>query len=260
MTRSRIIVAGSPHAGLSQLGPFLKLAGHRVAEVGSAAQAIRETAAGMHDVLIVAPDLTGMCRYDFCRTIRPKSNLGIILLIQNDDRQTKIDALEAGADDYMIAPFQPEELLARVRALLRRVAHAGSLKPKLILSGRTVDMHTHEVTGPGSDAAHLTPKEFDVLQYLLDHANKSVSNQELARAVWRRDCSGDFEYLRIVIGQLRRKLEPNPDSPRHIVTHRSRGYRLSMDPADDYCDAQLISASLRHVLPGVQNDIPAMVQ
>jgi two-component system KDP operon response regulator KdpE len=259
MTRSRIIIAGSPHTGFSQLGPFLELAGHRVAEVGSAAQAIRETAAGLHDVLIVAPDLAGMCTYDFCRTIRPKSNLGIILLIQNDDRQTKIDALEAGADDYMIAPFLPEELLARVRALLRRVAHAGSLKPKLILSGRIVDLHTHEVTGPGRYATHLTPKEFDVLQYLLDHANKSVSNQELARAVWRREC-GDFEYLRIVIGQLRRKLEPNPENPEHIVTHRSRGYCLRIHRAGEYSGTDLVPAALRHVPPAAQNDIQAMVQ
>jgi two-component system, OmpR family, KDP operon response regulator KdpE len=260
MTRSRIIIAGTPHTVFSQLGPFLKLAGHRVAEVGSAAQAIRETAAGLHDVLIVAPNLTGMCTYDFCRTIRPKSNLGIILLIQNDDRQTKIDALEAGADDYMLAPFQPEELLARVRALLRRVAHAGSLKPKLILSGRTVDLHTHEVTGPEHYAAHLTPKEFDVLQYLLDHANKSVSNQELARAVWQRESGGDFEYLRIVIGQLRRKLEPNPENPQHIITHRARGYLLRTHPAGNYSEADLIPASLRHLPPAAQNDTPAMVQ
>ena len=260
MTRSRIIVAGSSHAGLSQLGPFLELAGHRVAAVGSAAQAILETAAGLHDVLIVAPDLTGMCRYDLCRAIRPQSNLGIILLIQDDDRQTKIDALEAGADDYMIAPFQPEELLARVRALLRRVAHAGLRKPKVMLSGRMVDLHTHEVTGPGHFAAHLTPKEFDVLQYLFERANKSVSNQELARAVWRRDCSGDFEYLRVVIGQLRKKLEPRPENPQHIVTDRNRGYRLSIHPAVDYSEANFIPVSPGHLRPGVQNDIPAMVQ
>jgi two-component system KDP operon response regulator KdpE len=259
MTRSRIIVAGSPQAGLSQLGCFLESAGHRVARVGNAVQAIRETIAGLHDVLIVAPCLSGMCRYDLCRIVRPKSNLGIILLIEDDDGQTKINALEAGADDYMVAPFLPEELLARVRALLRRVAHAGSLKPKLILSGRMIDLHTREVTGPGHYAAHLTPKEFDVLQYLLDHANRSVSNQELARAVWRREY-GDFEYLRIVIGQLRRKLEPNPEDPQHIVTHRSRGYLLRTHRVDDYSDADLNPALPQYLPPGAQNDIPAMVQ
>jgi two-component system KDP operon response regulator KdpE len=201
-----------------------------------------------------------MCRYDLCRTVRPKSNLGIILLIEDDDRQRKIDALEAGADDYMIAPFLPEELLARVRALLRRVAHAGSLKPKLMLSGRMVDLHTREVSGPGRHAGHLTPKEFDVLQYLLDRANRSVSNQELARAVWRRECSGDFEYLRIVIGQLRRKLEPDPENPQHIITHRARGYLLRIHPVDDYSGADLIPASPRYLPPAAQNDIPATVQ
>ena len=103
----------------------------------------------MHDLLIVDSGIESVSGYELCRAIRPVSDLGIILLIPDNDRQTRIDALEAGADDYIVAPFLPEELLARVRALLRRVTPAGSRRPKLILSECVVDLQTREVTGPG---------------------------------------------------------------------------------------------------------------
>jgi two-component system KDP operon response regulator KdpE len=250
MIGSRIIVAGSPNPRLAQLKTVLESDGHRVAATGNPSQTIHETTGDLHDVLILDSCMEGMCEYDLCRTIRPRSDLGIILLIRDNDGQSKIDALDAGADDYLATPFAPAELLARVRALLRRVAHAGARRPKLILSDRVVDLQSHQVIGPADRTAHLTPKEFHVLQYLLSHANRPVSNQTLASAVWRRDGYGDFEYLRVVVAQLRRKLELNPEKPRHIVTDRSSGYRLQI-PAQDappYAPHQ------------ERNDIPATVQ
>jgi two-component system KDP operon response regulator KdpE len=249
MTRSRIIVAGSPHSELSPLRDVLELSGYCVVETATADQAVRETLAGLHDVLIIDAVMEDMTGCELCRRIGHRPELGIILVIRDNERQTRIEALEAGADDYILAPFLPEELLARVRALLRRVAPASSRRPKLILSGKVVDLQTHEVTGPGTEVAHLTPKEFNVLHYLLTNVNKSVSHRKLARAVWQRDSHGDFEYLRVVIGQLRKKLEPDPESPRHIVTERSLGYRLS-----------LLSAPSPSVPQAAQTDIPAMVQ
>jgi two-component system KDP operon response regulator KdpE len=259
MIKSRIIVAGSPNPRLTQLKAMLESDGHRVAATGNPRQTIHETTGGMHDVLILDSGMEGMCEYDLCRTIRPKSDLGIILLIRDNDGQSRIDALDAGADDYLATPFVPAELLARVRALLRRVAQTGARKPKLILSDRLVDLQSHQVIGPASRVAHLTPKEFNVLRYLFAHANKSVSHHMIASAVWQRDGYGDFEYLRVVIGQLRRKLELNPELPRHIVTDRSSGYRLQIPPQDDGMETEAIAVPPL-TLRAVRTGIPAMVQ
>ena len=259
MIKSRIIVAGSPDPRLMQLKTVLESDGHRVAATGNPSQTIHETAGGRHDVLILDSCIKGVCEYDLCRTIRPKSDLGIILLIRDNDGQSKIDALEAGADDYLATPFVPAELLARVRALLRRVAPAGARKPKLVLSDRMVDLQSHQVVGPASRVAHLTPKEFNVLRYLMSHANRPVSHQMLARAVWRRDYYGDFEYIRVVIAQLRRKLEPNPESPQYIVTDRSSGYRLQIPSQDAVGETDVIPCPSPYALHAVRSDIPAMV-
>jgi len=258
MSRSRIIVAGSPNPTPSPLGASLELAGYRVAEVANAVQTARATASGLYDVLILDSRMEGVCEYELCRTIRPKSDLGIILVIRDNDRQTRIDALEAGADDYVIAPFVTDELLARVRALLRRIAPAR--RTKLELSERTVDLQTREVTGPDCHTNHLTPKEFDVLQYLLTHANRPVSHRKLASAVWQKECNGDFEYLRVVIGQLRRKLELSPENPQHILTERALGYRLKTHLAGTDAEIPATAAQLGCVQAAVQTDTPAMVQ
>jgi two-component system KDP operon response regulator KdpE len=260
MTRSGIIIAGSSAPGLSRLKALLEPVGHRVSEAAGITQILKKAAAGQHDVLIVESAAEGMCGYQLVRAIRPVSDLGIILLIPDNDRQTRIDALESGADDYIVAPFLPAELLARVRALLRRVAPVSSRTSRLELSGRIVDLQTRDVTGPDRPVAHLTPKEFGVLQFLMAHPNEPVSNQKLASALWQRDSNGDFEYLRVVIGQLRRKLEPDPENPRHIVTDRSLGYRLRIHPTTDDAETSAVHAPLRCVPRLAQSDIQAMVQ
>lgn len=234
---------------------MLESAGHQVAEAASLVQTIRETTGGLHDVLILDSPIEGVCEYEVCRTIRPKSDLGIILLMRDDAKCNRIAALEAGADDYLAEPFVPAELLARIRALLRRVSHSGPRRPKLVLADRAVDLQSHEVLGPDDHVTHLTPKEFNVLRYLVSHVNKPVSNRKLASAVWGRDADGDFEYLRVIIGQLRRKLEPNPESPRYLVTDRAFGYRFRLPVTDGVTRTPADSPA-----PEVQTGIQAMVQ
>ena len=260
MIKSRIIVAGSSNPRLTQLRTMLEADGHHVFATGNPAQIIQETTGGLHDVLILDASVEGVCEYDLCRTIRPRSDLGIILLIRDNDGQAKIEALEAGADDYLPAPFAPAEFLARVRALLRRVTHTGTRKPKLVLSDRLVDLQSHQVIGPSGRIAHLTPKEFNVLHYLMAHANKPVSHQMLSNAVWQRDGCGDFEYLRVVIGQLRRKLEANPENPRHIVTDRASGYRFQTHIRERDAASEVIQTHSQYALLRARNDSPAMVQ
>jgi two-component system KDP operon response regulator KdpE len=158
-----------------------------------------------------------------------KSDLGIIVLGDHDDTtQDRIDALNAGADDYVPSPFVLRELLARVRAVLRRVNRFDGEEHQIILQDRSIDLKSYEVRGPGSRVSHLTPKEFLLLQCLVAHPNKAFTHQRLAQTVWQRDGGGEVEYLRIVIRQLRRKLEPDPDKPRYILTERSVGYRFEL--------------------------------
>jgi two-component system KDP operon response regulator KdpE len=169
-----------------------------------------------------------------CRAIRRVSNLGIIVLRgQNnikqdriDIKQDRIDALNAGADDHLASPFVVQELLARVRAVLRRVTRPE--EERILLHDRAIDLKSYKIRGPGNRVSHLTPKEFLVLQCLLSHADKPFTHQSLAQTVWQRDGLGELEFVRVVIKQLRRKLESDPDHPRYILTERSVGYRFRM--------------------------------
>jgi two-component system KDP operon response regulator KdpE len=138
------------------------------------------------------------------------------------------DVLNAGADDYLPSTFVAGELLARVRAILRRVPRPAANEQLVSLHDRTIDLKSRKVTGPHGHVSHLTPKEFLVLKYLLAHANQPRTHQNLAQAVWQRHTAGDFEYVRVVISQLRRKLEADPEHPKYLLTERAVGYRLRL--------------------------------
>jgi two-component system KDP operon response regulator KdpE len=168
----------------------------------------------------------GIAAHELCRTIRPQSKLGIIVC-GGELGKTAIDSLNAGADDYVPAPFVPAELLARLRALLRRVARP-SEKHQIILQDRAIDLRSHRIKGPGDRDIRLTPKEFQVLEHLISNANKLLTHQTLTQSIWQRDAGGEIEYVRIVIKQLRRKLEQDPDNPRYIRTERAAGYRFHL--------------------------------
>ena len=142
---------------------------------------------------------------------------------------------------YLQSPFVLRELLARVRAVLRRVTRPDGEGRQIILHDRAIDLKSYKIRGPGSRVSHLTPKEFLVLQCLVAHAYKPLSHQSLAQSVWQRDARGEVEYLRVVIKQLRRKLEPDPDNPQYIRTERAVGYRFHMLPAGQRAPVELSS-------------------
>lgn len=227
MNTGRILVASGKADQRGELRMALEMEGHQVAETGSVDETTLGTCSGLHDVLIADSGMDGIGLCELCRTIRPKSDLGIIVLAEDDTRQGRIDALNAGADDFIPVPFVVAELLARVRAILRRVTPLGEGR-EIVLQDRAVDLRSYEVKGPGNRVSHLTPKEFHVLQHLIAHANKPRTAQTLAQSIWQRDGEGDLEYVRIVIRQLRQKIEANPDKPRYILTERSAGYRFQM--------------------------------
>ena len=234
----RIIVASSSAQWRKELRLALEFEGHQVAEAETADQTLGGTCSGLHDVLILNSGLDGIEPYELCRSIRLKSDLGIIVLAGHDTKQGRIDALNAGADDYVPSPFVLRELLARVRAVLRRLTRFDDKGRQIILQDRAIDLESYKIRGPGSRVSHLTPKEFLVLECLVAHSNKVFTHQSLAQTVWQRDGEGEVEYLRIVIRQLRRKLEPDPDNPRYILTERSVGYQFHSPAAGQSVPAE----------------------
>ncbi len=175
------------------------------------------------------PNMDGL---EFCRHMRVKSHAPIIVLSVRGQERTKVEALDAGADDYITKPFGIEELLARVRANLRRVPTAGDDEPALIEIGDfRIDSSAHKVTVKQREV-HLTPKEFDLLVYLARQAGKVITHRALLGAIWGGQSTEQVEYLRVFVGQLRKKLEPDSSSPRYIVTEPWVGYRFEPGPSE----------------------------
>ena len=177
------------------------------------------------DLLITDLSMPNMDGLELCRQLRLKSQIPIIVLSVRGQERTKVQALDAGADDYITKPFGMEELLARVRANLRRGPVEGSEPKVLELGDLRIDVDARIVSVAGR-AVHLTPKEFDVLVYLAERPGKVVAHRPLLGAVWGGESTEQVEYLRVVVAQLRKKLQPSPDSTQYIVTEPWIGYRF----------------------------------
>ena len=152
------------------------------------------------------------------------------MLTVRDAEADKVEALDAGADDYVTKPFNPPELLARIRAALRRTPSMHGPTGRMALGAVQIDFDAREVTARDRKV-RLTPKEFELLRYLVAHANKTVSHRELLQAVWGPDYGDQVDYLRVFVNQLRKKIEPTPSQPTFLVTEPWVGYRLNV-PAE----------------------------
>ena len=172
---------------------------------------------------LAMPNLSGL---ELCRRLRATSDVPIIVLSVRGEEQTKVQALDAGADDYVTKPFGMDELLARIRAALRRKPPPDSQSPILEAGDFQIDLEAHTVTQHGNEI-HLTPKEFDLLVHLLRNAGKVLTHHALLGAVWGGDYTEQNEYLRVFIGQLRKKIELDPSEPRYILTEPWIGYRFN---------------------------------
>lgn len=169
------------------------------------------------------PDENGV---DVCKSIRRDSNIAIIMLTVRNSESDKVAALDAGADDFITKPFSTPELLARVRAALRRAPVSSADSSKLQFGKLIIDFGARTVTC-GTTTTHLTPKELDVLRYLTQRADKAVSHRELLQAVWGPDYGDQVDYLRVVIKNLRKKIEAKPEEPHFIKTEPWVGYRFN---------------------------------
>jgi two-component system, OmpR family, KDP operon response regulator KdpE len=180
------------------------------------------------DLVLLDINLPDMSGFDACRLIRLSFAGPILILSVRNSVRDKIDALDAGADDYIVKPFAMAELLARVRAALRRSSAEQPL-PKIETSELTVDFEMRMVNVRG-DSVHLTPKAFDVLRLLVTQQGRPVTHRKILQIVWGPEYAEETESLRVVIRQLRSKIEKDPAHPRYIVTEPWIGYMLQLPP------------------------------
>ena len=226
----QILVIEDEPAIRNVLRVLLEAEGYRIVEADTALRAEIEARGHKPDLLLVdlgLPDGDGL---KVIKKVRGWSPVPIIVLSARTMEEQKIAALDAGADDYVTKPFSAPELLARVRAALRRNARAASDGPSSILhlSNIEVDLARRETHGPQGEI-HLTPLEYRVLESLARHLGSIVIQNQLVREVWGPERLGDTRSLRVCVKNLRNKLEPDPRKPRYIVTEAGLGYRLRCD-------------------------------
>lgn len=198
----------------------------RIAAAGTGEQGIALAVANPPDVIILDLSLPDMDGIRVCEQIREWSQVPIIVLSVRDNERDKVAALDAGADDYLTKPFGIEELLARIRVALRHSERTMGNRQSIIRAGGVViDLARHVVTNNGVEL-HLTAIEFKLLAYLAAHADRVLTHQAILSHVWGFEDSDHVEYLRVYIGQLRKKIETNPDVPQILVTEPGIGYRL----------------------------------
>ena len=172
---------------------------------------------------LAMPNMDGL---ELCRQLRKISPVPIIVLSVRGEEKTKVEALDAGADDYITKPFGMDELLARIRATLRRQPETDS-STRVVTAGEfVIDLNAHIATQSGKEL-HLTPKEFDLMAHFLRNAGRVLTHRALLGAVWGGDYTEQNEYLRVFIGQLRKKIEADPSKPRYLVTEPWVGYRFN---------------------------------
>jgi two-component system KDP operon response regulator KdpE len=189
---------------------------------------LRQSEELKHDVVLLDINMPGMGGIEACRQIRRRiQNLAILMVTVRDTESDKVTALDAGADDYITKPFNISELAARIRAGVRRSRAMRHEELSVIQVGALELDRERRTLKKGGTAVHLTPKEFDLLQYLMAHAGLPVTHVRLLRAVWGPEYGGELEYLRTFVRQLRKKIEDNPAEPRYLLTDSHVGYRFA---------------------------------
>jgi two-component system KDP operon response regulator KdpE len=212
------------------LRTLLKTAGYRVIETETAARAVVEARSHKPDLLLVdlgLPDADGI---KVIRAVREWSPVPVVVLSARTMESQKIEALDAGADDYVTKPFSAPELLARVRAALRRNVRGAEQVPNLQIGSLSIDLTRRQAVGPDGDV-HFTPLEYRVLESLARQSGMIVTQRQLINEAWGPDKAGDTRSLRVCIKNLRTKLEPDPAQPQYLLTEAGVGYRLLL-PTD----------------------------
>jgi two-component system KDP operon response regulator KdpE len=201
--------------------------GYEVDDVKSGDAALEKLRDARFDLVLLDMNMPGLSGVETCRLIRGQSEVAIVMLTVRDSEEDKVAALDAGADDYVTKPYNAPELLARIRAALRRTPWTQGPAGPMKLGSVEVDFDTRRVMSRGRQV-RLTPKEFELLRYFVMHANKVLSHRELLQAVWGPDYGDQVDYLRVFVNQLRKKIEADPSNPAILLTEPWVGYRLQL--------------------------------
>jgi two-component system, OmpR family, KDP operon response regulator KdpE len=226
---ARVLVVDDEPQILRGLRVVLHAAGYDVATAQTKAEALDAVSVRPPDAMLldlVLPDGSGV---DVCREVRRWSGLPIIVLSAVGDEREKVRALDVGADDYVTKPFWTEELLARLRAVIRRSAEAAG-EPAVAVGDLEIDLADRRVRRAGEEV-HLTPIEFDLVAALARHRGKLMTHRQLLQEVWGPGHGEDTHYLRVHVTHIRAKLEPDPARPRYVLTDPGVGYRLADETA-----------------------------
>jgi two-component system KDP operon response regulator KdpE len=225
MSGGRVLVVDDEVEMQRALRAGLRYHGFDVHAVGTGEEAIREAVAWRPDVILLDLGLPGMDGFAALQALRPATRAAVIVVSVMPGEKDKVRALDAGADDYVVKPFGTEELVARIRAVLRRQADLTEGEPVIRTGELEIDLARRLVSVQGNPV-RLTPTEYELLRYLALHAGKPVSHTTLLRQVWGEYAVGDRYNTRYVVAQIRKKLGDDPADPRYIVTEPGVGYRL----------------------------------
>jgi two-component system KDP operon response regulator KdpE len=227
---ARILLVDDEVSIQRAIAPLLRSRGYEVDVAGTAADALRSFTARPPDLVILdlgLPDLEGT---EVCRVVRDESTVPIIVLSARAGEGDKVASLDLGADDYVTKPFSPEELLARIRVALRRGFSEEQIEVGRAQYGElTIDYDRRRVLR-AREEIRLTPKEFDLLSLLAHNPDRVLTHRAILKAIWGPNAVGHPEHLWVLVGQLRKKLEPDPGHPRYLVSEPWVGYRFVTEP------------------------------
>lgn len=224
MNSTKILIVDDAQQVRRVLRTALSSEGYTIFEAGTGEEALNVFRSSPPDAVLLDVNMPGMSGLETCKEIRRTSDVPILMLTVRNAEHDKVLALDAGADDYVVKPFGMQELLARLRAALRRrgaPAKLTNFESKVLV----VDFESRQVMAHGKEV-HLTPKEFDLLRHLIASAGKPLTHRRLLQAVWGPDYGDEPEYLRVMVNQLRKKIENDPAKPKLILTEPWVGYRF----------------------------------
>jgi len=238
MSGARIFIVDDEPQIRRVMRATLSEAGYLVADARSGEEALEKVRDERFDLVLLDVNLPGISGIETCRKIRAQSDVHVLMLTVRNSNQDAVDALDAGADDYVTKPFSMEVLLARIRATLRRSTLAVEPGADIIRFGNVEIRVAARRVLVDAKEVRLTPKEFDLLRFLISNDDVALPHERILQAVWGPDYGSEVQYLRVFIKQLRKKLEPDPGHPRYILTEPWLGYRFRMSEAG--ADAELL--------------------